>query len=407
MQGFFTKQETMSEMRPDGRTLSCHSCGLYLHAKTPKMTPSGNFARGVMVIGEHPSETDDISGRHFSGAAGRLLKTTLAKYNFDLYEDCVSLNAVNCHPMKKDGSARVPSQHELDCCSRIVISAINQYKPKVIILLGFAPTNTLIGKRWSTAMDGIAKWRGFTIPDQDYMAWLCPVMSPTNILDTSKNEGIKTVWEQDIERALKLADVPVPTHKEPDIRKLKTLGMLKEIKNLSTIAIDYETTGLKPHAKGHRIVTCSVAVSPDKVYVFEMPKSAEDRKPFVDLLKNPLIKKMAHNVKFEHTWSKHILKTTVKNWHWDSMLAAHILDNRPGITGLKFQTYINFGVVDYSSAVSKALQAPESNDHNEIVKYMASPANKAEMLRYNALDSIFEYRLALMQQDIINNILPF
>ncbi len=41
-------------------------------------------------------------------------------------------------------------------------------------------------------------------------------------------------------------------------------------------------------------------------------------------------------MKYEDTWSREKLKQQGKGWLWDSMIAAHILDNRPGVTGLKF-----------------------------------------------------------------------
>jgi hypothetical protein len=136
-----------------------------------------------------------------------------------------------------------------------------------------------------------------------------------------------------------------------------------------------------------------------------MPKKATDRKPFVDLLKNKLIKKVCQNMKFEHMWSKEILNTTVKGWYWDTMLISHYLDNRTlQTTGLKFQTYVKFGVIDYSSKVEKALQAPESNEHNSLRQFVKSAKNRQEVLRYNALDSIFTYRLFKLQETLLNQL---
>lgn len=409
MSGFFSKQETVSEKRPNGKTLSCHSCGLYRHAQSPKMKPYGNFDKGIMVIGEALTEADDENGMPFMGKAGRLLKSALAVNDVVLYDDCVSLNAINCRPKGKNNSDRKGTQHEIDCCRRIVLDAIKQYKPKVIIALGFDAMNSLIGNRWQGSMENMVKWRGWKIPDQDLGCWVCPTLSPDEVMKYEHNKGVKTVWEQDIKNAIEMVNVPFPVYKEPEIIILKDdLSVLSKIVPPSIVAIDYETTGLKPHSEGHRIVCASVAVSPDKVYVFKMPRKAAKRKPFVELLRNKGIRKMAHNMKFEHTWSKEILNTTVQNWYWDSMIAAHILDNRSGITGLKFQTYVNFGIVDYNSNVSKSLIADGSNDYNSIESFIESSVkNEYEMLKYNGLDSIYEYRLAMLQQQIINNILPF
>jgi hypothetical protein len=138
-----------------------------------------------------------------------------------------------------------------------------------------------------------------------------------------------------------------------------------------------------------------------------IPHSREERKPFINLLANSQIGKIAQNMKFEESWSVVRLKQSVNNWIWDTMLAAHILDNRPGVTGLKFQVYTQFGVVDYSSEVESYLQSVDetsANSINRIMELVNDKQGKEKLLKYCALDSIFEYRLSKIQRDII---LPF
>jgi len=406
MSGFFSKKETQSLQRPDGKMLSCPVCGLYKTALSPRMQPHGNFKKGILNIGEAPGETEDRRGKQWQGKAGKVLKNAYAKLGIDLFDDCLNYNAVNCRPTK-DGGNRTPTQLEIECSRKNVLAVINQYKPKVIVLFGVVPLISIIGHRWNEALEGINKWRGFQIPDQDFKAWICPTLHPSFVMRSENNKGIETIWLQDMKKAIELIDIPFPEYKQPEIIIIDDLRVLNEIRPPSTIVIDYETTGLKPHAAGHRIVSASVAVSSNKVYAFLMPKKASLRKPFVDLLKNRSIKKVAQNIKYEHNWSKEILHTTVKNWHWDTMLASHILDNRTGITGLKFQTYINFGIVDYSSTVNKYIRAKESNDLNKVKQYIKTEKGKQELLKYNALDAIHTYRLFEQQELLINNILPF
>jgi len=167
------------------------------------------------------------------------------------------------------------------------------------------------------------------------------------------------------------------------------------------VAFDYETTGLKPQAKGHRIVCASVAYNVNASYVFMMPSSPRKRKKFLDMLKDSHIRKMAHNIKFEESWSFIRGRAHIHSWDWDSMLAAHILDNRPGITSLKFQTYVNQGVVDYDSAISSYLKGTEqknANSHNRIFELLEKPGGKKKLLLYCALDSLYTYRLAMQQK---------
>jgi DNA polymerase I-like protein with 3'-5' exonuclease and polymerase domains len=136
-----------------------------------------------------------------------------------------------------------------------------------------------------------------------------------------------------------------------------------------------------------------------------IPENRIQRKPFVQLLANENIKKIAHNLKFEETWSKVRLRQSVKGWNWDTMLMAHILDNRRGVTGLKFQTYVYFGIADYSSEIEPYLisvDPKDGNSLNRIEELIKKPGEKEKLLKYCALDSIFEYRLAQLQKNSIN-----
>lgn len=413
MSGFFTSQETQAKnMRMIGKNMSCYSCGLYkgdiLH---PKMQPFGRFKKGILNIGEFTNSSDDKAGKPFQGRESSIY-SVFKQLGIDIEEDCLNVNAVMCHPYdKKTGGNRVPTTHEVDCCRINIIKFIEQYKPKLIFLFGKLALLSVIGTRWKGKVDSIEKWRGFVIPDQDFNTWIAPVYNPSFIKQSDRKE-IETIWLQDLRNGLHYLYKEFPKYVEPSITVLDDdLSPLTKIKNTTTIAFDYETTGLKPHAKGHRIVCASVATDENNVFVFAMPNELSKREPFIELLNNRYIKKMAHNMKFEHTWSSVRLKTIVRGWDWDSMLAAHIIDNRPGISGLKFQTYINFGIVDYNRNVAPYLEATDSknaNSKNRLQEYFSTAEGKKETLRYCALDSVYEYRLAMKQKKEIEILsLPF
>jgi len=124
---------------------------------------------------------------------------------------------------------------------------------------------------------------------------------------------------------------------------------------------------------------------------------------------------MAHNIKFEDTWTKKRLRIDIQNWEWDSMIAAHILDNRPGVTGLKFQAYVNFGVIDYASEVAPYLKPTSENEKkyggnafNRIQELLEQPGGEKKLLEYCALDSFYERMLAMKQmQELDYDFLPF
>src|SRR5690606_35816912 len=162
MQGFCKKEDTMSLKVTGSKSLSCFSCGLFKTCNSPKMEPYGNFKKKIMIIGEFPGERDDRNNKPWQGKTGRLLQRTLEGLGVDLFEDCVSLNAINCPPPND----RVPFPKEIMSCRDVkVLPAISEYKPHTIILLGSVPLTSFLGmkKRSETSkkVAGIAKWAGW------------------------------------------------------------------------------------------------------------------------------------------------------------------------------------------------------------------------------------------------------
>jgi len=407
LEGFFSKEEIKTD-RFYGKTLTCASCGLYKTCRSPKMKPYGNFRKGILNVGESPGIEEDKTGKPWQGKTGKLLQRVYRKFGIDLFDDCLNINAVSCRAVDKNGNNRTPTNHEIDCCRKRVLSTIRKYDPKVVVLLGGSALYSVVGYRWRGSLGGINKWRGFHIPDEEFGAWVCPVFHPSYVERSEKH--VTTIWENDLQNMIGLLDVALPRQKKPEIEFIEDLSVLKEIKS-DRIAFDYETTGKKPQAVGHRIVCVSVADTPDHAFVFMMPKSKKERQPFIDLLINPDIKKMAHNMKFEDTWTTEKLRVRVKGWDWDSMIAAHIVDNRSGITGLKFQTYINIGISGYDEEISPYLSADGergANSMNRVMELTKTQSGREKLMTYCALDSIYEYRLAMIQQRLIRiDHLPF
>jgi len=403
MTGFFTKQETkIDNFSVKKRGFSCYSCGLYkndINCPNPKMEPFGQFKKGIMNIGSFTSFQDDQLSKPFQGSENYIYHV-YNKLGIDIEKDCININAVRCFTYDKEtGKSRIPTAKEISCCQLNIFRIIQQYKPKLIVLFGKIALTSVIGSRWKKSLEGIDKWRGFIIPDQELKCWIAPVFLPSFVQQSNRVE-VANIFEKDLKNALAILDKEFPVYQEPTINYITDLSVLEQIPNNAMIAFDYETTGLKPYAKSHKIVCCSVATDEDNVYVFTMPNEIEKREPFINLLNNKYIKKFSHNMKFEEPWSWVKLKTRVKSWYHDAMLAAHILDNRTGITNLKFQTYVNFGIIDYSSTVEPYLQAIDeknANSMNRLLEYFATPEGKKETLKYCAYDSINEYRLAMKQ----------
>ena len=409
MLGFFSKEQVQSKDRPDGRSYSCASCGLYKDVLSPRMKPFGNFKKGILNLGEAPGENDDKRGKQWQGKMGRALQRIYKKCGIDLFEDCLNINSVNCRPTNDKGGNRPPTSYEIACCRKKVLRIIDEYKPKIIILHGGAAVDSLIGHRWKKALGGVAKWRGWTIPDRDLKAWVCPTFHPSFVERQDKDsQDVETIWQHDLEQAFSMLDVPFPQFQDEE-SLIEIVDDKKDIRQLlkklnaesRTLAVDIETTGLKPYdLANHRIVCTSFCNSPDKAYVVPGPDEMLLRY-LKELLENPDIGKIAANMKFEDTWENIVNGIEVKSWIWDTMQAGHVLDNRPGITGLKLQVYTYFGVIDYDSEISSFLEGDKKNANsvNRIMELVNSPEMFHKLKIYCGMDSLFEYRLALIQME--------
>jgi uracil-DNA glycosylase family 4 len=404
MKGFFSKQETQLA-GGEVKGFSCANCGLYKKANTPRMKPYGKFKKGIMVIGEMPVEADDKKGKPFHSQGGRFLQKKLKQLGVDLFEDCLCLNAVNCRPLNKNGETRTPSDHEIACCRAKVIRVIREYKPKVILLLGGIPTTSLIAYRWKGGASGINLWRGWAIPERKYDAWVCPTFHPVFVEKQDSPSEIDLIWEQDLKQAISCLNkpFPYPANEEECVVITEDIGgVIEEMQESSLFAFDLETTGLKPYNKDiHEIATISFCNDLNKAYACPFPTERKKLRKLQGLLENPQIGKIATNMKYEDTWLNILHGIKVFPWKFDTMLAAHILDNRPGITGLKFQYYVRFGLLGYDNEVEPYLKA-QNYARNRVMELMANKEGRRKLMLYNGIDSLASFRLAYSQMKELN-----
>lgn len=104
----------------------------------------------LLVIGEAPGGEEDRLGKPFVGPAGQMLDRMLAAIGLDRTRACIT-NMVYWRPPGN----RKPTDAELAVCLPFVERFISLVNPKVILLAGGTPAQTLLGRT-----DGITKLRG-------------------------------------------------------------------------------------------------------------------------------------------------------------------------------------------------------------------------------------------------------
>lgn len=410
--GFFHPEDVKETKKPAkrGTTLSCFSCGLYKDVRTARMPPWGQNRKQIFCIGEAPGETDDKRGKPWQGKAGQRLQSELRKLGIDLERDCLSFHSANCRPPNN----RTPSDHEIACCSaKIVQPILNREKAHTMMLFGGPAVQSIIGDRTNSG-GAISLWRGWAIPDQQLKAWICPTFHPSYVERMPDRQEVTTIWRQDMQRALDTLDKPVPDysnykkhlallHNEDEI--ISVLQRIVSREEGDLCAFDYETTGLKPQAPGHRVATTSVCTE-RMSYAFVGPQTDKVTALWKRFLRSPNIKKVAQNLKFEDTWSYEMFGVEVRGWEWDPMLASHVLDNRKGVTGLKLQTYLQFGIPDYSKAIDPYLKGIEPRNANSLNRIDEALKKLGEdvVLTYNACDSLFTRWIATRQMTELGHV---
>jgi DNA polymerase len=145
----------------------------------------------VVFVGEAPGEQEDIQGRPFVGAAGRLLTELLASIGLRR-EDVYITNIVKCRPPKN----RPPRKDEKAACRPYLERQFRLITPKIICPMGNSAINSLVESEKSvTDLHGIP----FEVGGVTYF----PMYHPAAALYTFQ---LRKVLEEDFRKLRALLD---------------------------------------------------------------------------------------------------------------------------------------------------------------------------------------------------------
>ncbi len=379
---FYTSEKKQKEQT------GCSFCKLHLNCISPKQEVYGEGQQEILIVNDFPSKLADKSKNPYKGEIGVYLRKYFKE--IDLKRDCWHVYAIRC---RKDKKITVK---DISTCRIYLHKTIKELKPKKIIVLGDTALQSLIGDKVSVT--DFQRWTGWKIPDQDFKSWLYPTYSIKYVLENPKNVMLEKFVKKHIRNAIfHEEEFPLLNLKEEKIEIITEpyaaiilLEGLSSFGTIDTIAFDYETTGKKPYRKGHEILSVSFSFD-NKAYAFPIFKDNPDfMKALRFVLANKNIKKVGANILFEEMWTRVILGYKIKNWIGDVLLQQHIIDNRSGITSLKFQIYVHYGIVGYDDTIKKYIKTKDKSSHS-FNKMKECPLN--ELLYYNAIDSFFTLKL--------------
>ncbi len=389
--GFFSASKARSK-QPLSKVAKCGACRLKRGCKYPQMPITGKGGKKILIVLQTP-ESEDTYKTQSKGTYTTFVRNMLRSLGVSMKDDCWKINAVICRTPKD----RAPHDKEVDACRPFLFQAIEKYQPNVIIPMGGAAVKSLIEPLFGDSVDSLRRWVGQQIPSHKHNCWICPTYHPKYLIELDGDTGSK-IARGHIRKAVALKEPPFPYG---DIPKYEDEVVLEHSPRLASkwlrvmskkaqyMTFDYETNMLKPESKEARIVCCSVCFRRGRTLSFPWHGEAIDTT--LGLLQSPL-KKIAANLKFEDRWTRTIHDIQVENWFWDTMLAAHIINNGPKVSGLKFQSYVNFGLPVYNQHLDNLLRGPGSNLPNQI-----DQIDLDDLLLYGGIDSLMEHLLAMKQ----------
>ena len=289
----------------------------------------------------------------------------------------------------------------LNSCMPMLKALLKEYQPKLIIPLGNLAINALITSRTAVGEASVSLWRGFCIPDQELKAWVAPIYHPDFLRNMCTGADVAyVILKKDLARALGHLDKPLPDYSwiQNSVKilekKSEILEILEEIASHNRLtSIDYETTGLKPYRSAQEIVSLAVAFKHEKhgYQSYSFMYNKELFRPMRRFLASPC-PKISANLSFEQTWTRHFFNVFINNLVYDPVIGMHVLDNRSGITSVKFQTYVYLGIADYSSHIKPYLESSPQLRKTD-GSHAFNNIRRIEphlLLRYGGMDAIVE-----------------
>ena len=155
----------------------CRGCGLWKNA-TQTVFGEGKRDAPLMLVGETPGNDEDLAGRPFVGAAGRLLDRALEEAGIERSAAYVT-NVVKHFKWEPRGKRRIhkkPNAAEIGACRPWLDTEIHLIEPRVIVCLGATAGQALLGATFK-----VSTGRGAFVPST-LAPFVMATVHPSSIL---------------------------------------------------------------------------------------------------------------------------------------------------------------------------------------------------------------------------------
>ncbi len=344
----------------------CILCGLFRGCRNPKIKPYGKGKKGILIVGEAPGSNEDKVGVPFVGDAGKYLGEALNKSRIDMDKDCRRTNVLGCRPPEnKFLTDKVPF-----CYDRLD-SQINLIKPNLIMTFGAKATSRILEAE--AVSDSILDIQGDVFPSRKYNCWVSVNLHPSFVMRDKKMYN--KLFVDSIKKGLFYIDREIPESilNSGKNKLLEGNEAIKVLRKLSAskkpVCFDYEANQLSPFIGSPKIIMISLSVSSKVGYVIYFGNDKVERE-ISKFLSSPA-PKIAHSSKFEDLWTRFYFDHPVNNWYNDTLLSAHVLDERRNTKSLAFQAFLYVGE-EYKEMVNRS---------------DIESASRENQIKYSSLDS--------------------
>lgn len=118
---------------------SCERCELCARRKRVVLL-KGSLPASVLIVGEAPGDSEDVSGIPFHGPAGKLLEQQLVAAGFDPDPKAGQLaftNVIGCIPKNElNEKLNDPPKYAIEACEDRLVKTIQLVAPRAVIYVG-------------------------------------------------------------------------------------------------------------------------------------------------------------------------------------------------------------------------------------------------------------------------------
>lgn len=293
----------------------CRRCKLSRGASSvciePEIAQLGDHDASVLLVGEMPGTFEDRSDRPFAGKSGALLRAEVARH---WKGRVVFDNALKCLAPRLDREKKQTVEY-VQACQGYLAETLALAKPERVIALGSVAALALLGR----TVPPYSVRRGY-----GFLSDGTPVYLGINPAAALRNRFVLKWFRSDLEWAL-TSPLPIPTQWDAEFTIVETREdaerAVEELRRAPWFAFDVETSGVFGD-RYFRVLTLSCcAAGSDYPFVWteEALNDPALSSALFDLFRDPAVKKVGHNVKFDVVAMHFGCKVDVRGIYFDTM----------------------------------------------------------------------------------------